>query len=209
MSKKLFGTVAVVALVVGGAAGRLSSTPQMNGLRASLAQAVHDRSYLCNTAYTWHKIIDGCEGVYLEHIGEGGPGSLITFVSEVRNMPPDTAFVKGGNTYAKYPSRASFLASVGGGKGDTAYATDGGVEPSLGAFVDQQDTGSDGPKVIAPASGPDGVLPGPKYDGDEGGSDDDGGKEEDSSSVGLLGRWMGGGDGLPPKGKTSVKKPAS
>jgi hypothetical protein len=124
-------------------------------------------------------------------------------------MPPDTAFVKGGNTYAKYPSRASFLASVGGGKGDTAYATDGGVEPSLGAFVDQQDTGSDGPKVIAPASGPDGVLPGPKYDGDEGGSDDDGGKEEDSSSVGLLGRWMGGGDGLPPKGKTSVKKPAS
>lgn len=209
MSKKLFGTVAVVALVVGGTAGRLSSTPQMNGLRASLVQALKDTRYVCDYAYTAGKIIDGCESVYQQHITEGGPGSLLVFASEIHRKGPNIAFVKGQHEYAQYPARTAFLASAQKGRADTAYATDGGVESSLGAFVDQQDTGSDGPKVIAPASGPDGVLPGPKYDGGEGGSDDDGGKEEDSSSVGLLDRWMGGGEGLPPKGKTPVKKPAS
>lgn len=202
MSKKLFGATALAAVIIGGAAGRLSLTPQVSGLEASLAQAQKDTRYLCDYAYTDGKIIDGCEDVYQQHISEGGPGALLGFVSEVHGRR-DIGFVKGGAKYAYYPTRGSFLASRQTARaGAAGYAQEGG--PSLGDFTNQHvDEDEDGPQVIAPSSGPgpDGVLPAPRPE------DEAPVKEE---NVGWMHSFFGEDEGLPPKGgKPAGKKPAS
>jgi hypothetical protein len=207
MTKKLFGAVAVVAVVVGAVSGRLSARSQLKGLEASLAEAQRATRYVCDYTYTEDKIIDGCESVYQRHILEGGPGALIGFASEIHGKGARVAFVKGGNEYAYYPARRSFLASGQTARAEVAYAPE--KESSLGDFVDQHD-GEGQTKVIAPSSGsgPDGVLPGPRYNGDTP-AGDEGEQLPPKSDVGLLDRFFGG-DGLPSKeGEPSGKKPAS